>query len=109
MSDLTLMQRLKWWIGGSLIVACPCLINSAYSFWSGHAHYGWIALYGGATAALLYLVIVCFIFQDEFVEMGIIPVFLLSVLFVILYPVIVHVTHKTHIIPAPIVQTKNDS
>ena len=43
-----------------------------------------------------YLFIVCLVFPDEFIEMGIINVLILSILFVILYPVFLQAWQKAH-------------
>ena len=105
MSDCTWSERLKWWSGGSLIVASPSLIYAACSFYSGQPSTGWTALYAAAGAILLYLFIVCFVFPDEFIEMGIIPVLILSILFVILYPVFLQARQKAQRRHNPQVQT----
>jgi hypothetical protein len=90
MSELPRASRLKARGMGSLIVAFPCLLYSVVAFCYGDPFTGRIALCAGATAIALYLTIVCFVFVDDFVEMGI-PVFILSILFVILCPAIEHV------------------
>ena len=105
MSDCTWSERLKWWSGGSLIVASPSLIYAAYSFCSGPASTGWTELNAAAGAILLYLFIVYFAFKDDFIEMGIIPVLSLSLFFVFLYPLFLQVRQKAQRRHNPQVQT----
>lgn len=96
MSNLSPVSRLKWRAGGSLIVASPCLFYSVDSFRAGDILIGGIVFCAGALLVALYLTMVCLVFEDDFIEMGIVPGFMLSIGCIILLPLFVRWWQMAH-------------
>jgi len=79
-------ERLQMRTGCSLMIAAPCLIGAGTSFIFGHHDAAKLALLFAAVLVILYLILVCVIFEDDFIHSGI-PCGIASVLFLLLLPV----------------------
>ena len=79
-------ERRKMRSGCSLLIAAPCLLFAGASFCFGYHDAAKLALLVAAALVVLYLIVVCFIFNNDFIPSGI-PCGIVSVLTVVLLPV----------------------